>query len=83
MKINKQGVKVAVAVAIPVTITFGYIVELRHRNLSLKWRARYMEEKLNSVLLLLTPEQLERIGDEVDSDIEFFSMAKTTLKDIL
>jgi hypothetical protein len=83
MRFKKKDLKVALAVAVPVTVTVGYILELRIKLRASRFRAKYMEEKLNSCLELLDPEQLEKIGAEVDADIEFFTMAKTTLKDVL
>ena len=75
--------KVGIAVAVPVAVVGGYILKQRCKLRAAAFRANYMEEKLNSCLELLDPEQLEKMSAEVDTDIEFFTMAKTTLKDVL
>lgn len=83
MKVKQQNLKVALAVAIPVAVVGGYILEQRQALKASRFRARYMEEKLNSALTKLTPEKLEEMSDEVDKDIRFFHLAQTELKDTL
>lgn len=83
MKVNEKHLKLGLGAAVAAGVVGGYIFELRTQLRAMEFRAKYMEQKLNSALTKLTPEKLEEISAEVDKDIAFFHIAKTTLKDTL
>lgn len=78
-----KELKVALAIAIPTAVATGHILAQRRTIRGLEVSKRYYAEKLDSALTKLTPEKLEEMSQEVDSDVTFFEMAKTTLKDTL
>jgi hypothetical protein len=80
---KRPNYKQVLAVAVPVWVTAGYILELHARIKGLQVRGKYYEEKLDSALRKLTPEKLEEMAQEVESDTEFFEISQTTLKDTL
>jgi hypothetical protein len=83
IKISKQQLKVATAIIIPVGVAVQVFLEQRVIIKGLEHRASYYAEKLDSALRMLSPEDLEKLADEVDKDIEFFHLSQTTLKDVL
>lgn len=83
MKVKKNDIKVVAAVAIPVAITTGYILQLQAKLKGSRRKADWYEEKLINVFKMLSTEQLQQIGDEIDMDIAFFMMTKSTLKDTM
>ena len=78
-----QGLKLALVVAVPVSVLVGRLLEQRATIRALKFRTRYFEDKLDNVIQTLDIDQLMRLDEEIESDLEFFRIAKTSLKDTL
>lgn len=82
-KPTNRDLKVALAIAIPTAVATGHILAQRRQIRGLEVSKRYYVEKLDSALNKLSPEALQELSEEVDSDVTFYEMSQTTLKDTL
>ena len=82
-KPTKQDLKVALAIAIPTAVATGHILAMHQKVRGLEVSKKYYAEKLDSAINKLTPEALHELSEEVDSDVTFYEMSQTTLKDTL